>query len=97
MQALDPASGIFLWKQCLSPAFGVMAPVIVVPVLVVASAGPAFFGLDATKGTIAYTYKDTSKDSTIDGAAMIAHDILYMGNLDHFPNGSIHTLLSQTC
>jgi outer membrane protein assembly factor BamB len=82
VRALDPATGTFLWQQCLSSAFRVMAPVITVPGLVVASAGPAFFVLDARQGTIVYRYQDTSKDSTFDGAATIAHGTLYIGNLD---------------
>jgi hypothetical protein len=59
-----------------------MAPPILVPGLVVASAGPSFFVLDATQGTMVFAYQDTAKDSTYDGAATIAHDILSIGNLD---------------
>jgi outer membrane protein assembly factor BamB len=82
VRALNPATGTFLWQLCLSSAFRVMAPVIVVPGLVVASAGPSFYVLDAAQGTIIFEYTDTSKDSTFDGAATIAHGMLYIGNLD---------------
>ena len=82
LRALDPATGAFLWQHCLSSAFRVMAPPITVPGLVVASAGPSFFVLDATQGTTLFTYQDTGKDSTFDGAATIAHGALYVGNLD---------------
>jgi len=58
-----------------------MAPQIVVPGLVVASAGPWFFVLDAPQGTSIFAYQDTSKDSTLDGAATIAHGMLCMGTL----------------
>jgi len=40
------------------------------------------FVLDATQGTTIFAYQDTAKDSTFDGAATIAHGILYIGNLD---------------
>lgn len=82
MRALDPATGTFLWERCLSSAYRVMAPPILVPGLVVASAGPSFFVLDATQGTIVFAYQDTTKDSTFNGAATIAHGMLYIGNLD---------------
>ncbi len=82
MRALDPATGAFLWQHCLSSAYRVMAPPILVPGLVVASAGPSFFVLDAAQGTTVFAYQDTTKDSTFDGAATIAHDMLYLGNLD---------------
>ena len=52
------------------------------PGLVVASVGPSFFVLDATQGTTVFAYQDTAKDSTFDGAATIAHGMLYIGNLD---------------
>ncbi len=82
VRALDPATGTFLWQRCLSSAYRVMAPPILVPGLVVASAGPSFFVLDATQGTTVFAYQDTTKDSTFDGAATIAHGMLSIGNLD---------------
>ena len=82
VRALDPATGNFFWQHCLSSAYRVMAPPILVPGLVVASAGPSFFVLDATQGTIVFAYQDTTKDSTFNGAATIAHGMLYIGNLD---------------
>jgi outer membrane protein assembly factor BamB len=82
VHALDPATGAFFWQHCLSSAYRVMAPLIVVPGLVVASAGPSFFVLDATQGTTVFAYHDTTNDSTFDGAATIAHGMLYIGNLD---------------
>jgi len=82
LRALDPATGTFLWQQCLSSAFRVMAPPILVSGLVVASAGPSFFAVDAAQGTIVFAYQDNTKDSTFDGAATIAHSTLYIGNLD---------------
>jgi outer membrane protein assembly factor BamB len=82
MRALDPATGTFLWQHCLSSTYRVMAPPILVPGLVVASAGPSFFILDTTQGDTVFSYQDTTKDSTFNGAATIAHDKLYIGNLD---------------
>lgn len=82
VRALDPTTGSFLWQHCLSSAYRVMAPPILVPGLVVASAGPSFFVLDATQGSTLFAYQDASKDSTFNGAATIAHGMLYIGNLD---------------
>jgi outer membrane protein assembly factor BamB len=82
VRALDPATGSYLWERCLSTAYRVLAPPIVVPGLVVASAGPSFFVLDAVQGIMLFSYHDASKDSTFDGAATIAHGVLYIGNLD---------------
>src|SRR5207247_6907242 len=42
VRALDPATGTFLWQHCLSSAYRVMAPPILVHGLVVSSAGPSF-------------------------------------------------------
>ncbi len=82
LRALDPATGAYLWEHCLSPAYRVMAPPIGVPGLVVASAGPSFFVLGATNGATLFRYEDDSEDSTFDGAATIAHGMLFIGNLD---------------
>jgi polyvinyl alcohol dehydrogenase (cytochrome) len=79
---LNPATGSFLWQHCLSEAYRVMAPLILVPGLVVAAAGPTFFVLDATNGKTLFEYNDFSKNSTFDGAATIADGVLYIGNLD---------------
>jgi polyvinyl alcohol dehydrogenase (cytochrome) len=82
VRALDPATGTFRWERCLSAAYRVMAPPVLVPGLVVAAAGPSFFVLDATQGTTVFMYQDNVKDSTFDDAAAIAHGMLYIGNLD---------------
>lgn len=82
LRALDPATGAFLWERCLSSAYRVLAPPIGVPGLVVASAGPTFFVLDATNGALLFAYQDSSKGSAFDGAAAVAHGLLYIGNLD---------------
>ncbi len=82
VREVDPATGAYLWQHCLSTAYRVMAPLIIVPGLVVAAAGPSFFVLNESDGTTLFTYQDTSKDSTFDGAATIAHGVLYIGNLD---------------
>lgn len=82
VRAVDPATGSFLWQHCLSVAYRVMAPLILVPGLVVAPAGSSFFVLDAVDGTILFAYVDASKNSTFDGAATIVAGVLYIGNLD---------------
>jgi polyvinyl alcohol dehydrogenase (cytochrome) len=82
VRALDPATGAYLWQHCLSGAYRVMAPPIVLPGLVVASAGPSFFVLDATSGATLFRYQDNAKDSTFNGAATVAHGMLFIGNLD---------------
>jgi outer membrane protein assembly factor BamB len=82
VRELDPATGASRWQHCLSTAYRVMAPLIVVPGLVVVAAGPSFFVLDGTDGTTLFAYQDAAKDSTFDGAATIAHGVLYLGNLD---------------
>lgn len=82
VREVDPATGAYRWQRCLSTAYRVMAPLIVVPGLVVAAAGPSFFVFNETNGTTLFAYQDTAKDSTFDGAATIAHGVLYLGNLD---------------
>lgn len=82
VREVDPATGAYRWQRCLSTAYRVMAPLIVVPGLVVASAGQSLFVLNGTDGIRLFAYQDTAKDSSFDGAAMIAHGVLYIGNLD---------------
>lgn len=82
VRALDPSSGAFLWQSCLSIAYRVMAPPIVIPGLVIAAAGPDFFALDASTGSRRFAYHDPSPNAIFVGAATVAHGSLYIGDLD---------------
>ncbi|HJT59766.1 MAG TPA: PQQ-binding-like beta-propeller repeat protein [Ktedonobacteraceae bacterium] len=82
IRALDPATGKYLWQHCLSSAYRVLAGVTAIPGLVAVAVGTQVVIVDATNGATRFSYHDTSKDSTFDGAPTIAHGVMYVGNLD---------------
>ena len=81
VRALDPATGHAIWEGCLS-VWRVLAPVTVVPGVVVVAQGEQIFAVNATTGDILFSFKDTSNSSAFDGGPTIAHGMLYIGNLD---------------
>jgi outer membrane protein assembly factor BamB len=81
VRALDPATGAYLWEQCLTDGT-VLAAVIVVPGVVVVEDGSAMVVLAAASGQTLFSYKDHTKSSVFYGAASISNGMLYVGNFD---------------
>jgi polyvinyl alcohol dehydrogenase (cytochrome) len=94
IRALDPATGRYLWEHCLSSAYRVLAAVTAIPGLVAVAVGTLVVIVDADDGTTRFSFRDTARDSTFDGAPTIAHEAMYVGNLD----GTLYafTLPTQT-
>jgi polyvinyl alcohol dehydrogenase (cytochrome) len=94
IRALEPATGRYLWERCLSSAYRVLAGVMAIPELVAVAVGTLVVMVNAEDGTTRFSYRDTARDSTFDGAPMIAHGAMYAGNLD----GTLYafTLSAQT-
>ena len=80
LRALNPASGAFLWQDCLG--HDVPAPVIAVPGLVEVGSGPSFIIVDATTGKQLFSFQDTHPNSNFAGPASISNGVLYQGNID---------------
>ena len=81
LRALNPATGIARWEDCLQDG-PVLAAVTAVPGLVIVEEGPVFRVINATTGKTLFSYKDSQDDSDFYGGATIAHGVLYIGNMD---------------
>lgn len=79
LRALAPTTGAFLWQVCLSDG-EVLAPVTVVPGVVVVEAGHRVILVDASSGKSLFAYKDTRPGAIFWGGSSIAHGALYVGN-----------------
>jgi outer membrane protein assembly factor BamB len=80
LRALNPASGAFLWQDCLG--HDVPAPVIAVPGLVEVGSGPSLIIVNATTGNQLFSFQDTHPNSNFAGPASISNGVLYQGNID---------------
>ena len=80
LRALNPASGAFLWEDCLN--FDPIGPVIGVPGLVELGVGTSIMIFDTTNGNQLFKYSDTNKNSNFEGPGTISNGVLYHGNLD---------------
>jgi polyvinyl alcohol dehydrogenase (cytochrome) len=80
LQAMDPATGAFLWQDCLPN--DPLAPVISVPGLVEFEAGLFVRIVNSATGKALFTYKDSSANSTFWAPASISNGVLYLGNKD---------------
>ena len=80
LRALNPASGAFLWQDCLNQL--PLDPVISVPGLVVVGFGNTFNVDNASNGNVLFTFQDTTTKSNFQGAATILNGVLYEGNND---------------
>lgn len=82
LRALNPATGKFIWQDCLSS--DVLSPVTVVPGLAVAGGGTSFIIVNAQTGKQLFHFLDTLKGSNFLGPASISNGILYQGNKDGY-------------
>ena len=80
LRALNPASGAFLWQDCLNKL--PLDPAITVPGLVVVGFGNTFNVDNASNGKVLFTFQDTNTNSKFQGAATIVNGVLYQGNND---------------
>jgi len=81
VRALNPATGAYLWQDCLTNGT-VLAAVTAVPGVVVVEDGSTMVLLNATSGQILFSYKDSTRGSVFYGAASISNGVLYVGNFD---------------
>lgn len=81
LRALDPANGHYIWEHCLGDARS-MAPLAVVPGVVVVGEGHYVTVVDAETGDTLFVFTDTRAGSIFYGAPSIAHAMLFIGNMD---------------
>jgi len=76
-QALDPATGSYLWRRCLS--FGAInGAIVVVPGVAIISDDNAFLAIATATGKTLFTY--SSKNVSFIGPASISNGVLYIGS-----------------
>ncbi len=80
VRALNPATGAFLWEDCLS--HDVIAPVIGVPGLVEVGSGTSLMVVNASTGGQMFSFQDTNTKSSFSGPGSISNGVLYHGNMD---------------
>lgn len=81
LRALDPASGAFLWQDCL--AAGVQSSIMAVPGLIAIGTGANIIVVNATTGKQLFTFHDTTGGGArFVSSATIVNGALYQGNLD---------------
>lgn len=81
IQALNPASGAFIWQRCLmnGPVLGAVTEV---PGVLAVGQGSNLTVLLASSGKTLFHYQDTTSGSVFYGAASISNGVLYIGNGD---------------
>lgn len=85
LQALDPATGSFIWRDCF-PSGNVLGAVTAVPGVAVVGAGPTMEVISTASGQTLFSYQDTSSGAIFYGAASIANGVLYIGDT----NGNLY-------
>ncbi|HLJ32518.1 MAG TPA: PQQ-binding-like beta-propeller repeat protein [Ktedonobacteraceae bacterium] len=80
LRSLNPATGAFIWQDCLS--FDPRGTVTMVPGLAEVGAGTSFIVVNATTGAQLFSYSDTANKSDFLGPCSIANGQLYQGNID---------------
>ena len=84
LRALNPATGAFLWQDCLT-AGPVLAAVTAVPGVAVVGAGPDLVAIATASGNTLFTSTDSS-GATFYGGASISNGVLYVGDT----NGNLY-------
>ncbi len=82
IRAVNPASGAFIWADCLSA--DVFGPVTAVSGLAEVGAGTSFMLVSTTTGKKLFSFQDTSMSSRFLGPGSISNGILYHGNTDGY-------------
>lgn len=78
LSAINPADGTFQWRDCLpdTPALWAMS----VPGLVVVGSGAVFSVVNATDGTVLFSFTNTRPGAVFQGSATIDNGVLYIGD-----------------
>jgi outer membrane protein assembly factor BamB len=81
LDALQPANGDFVWRDCLRDG-PVIGAVTAVPGLAFLGEGAFFKAFDTSTGNTLFTYHDTGSGSNFWGPAGISNGTVYIGNQD---------------
>jgi outer membrane protein assembly factor BamB len=81
IQAVDPATGAYIWQRCLNDG-AVLGPVSLVPGVAIVEAGKDILLLDMTTGQTLNTLTDTRGNSRYFSGASVSNGVLYATNMD---------------
>lgn len=81
VQKVDPATGAYIWQQCLNDG-PVLAPVTLIPGVAVVAAGKDVLMISTKTGQTLATLSDTRGNSRYFGGASVSNGVLYIGNMD---------------
>lgn len=81
IQAVDPATGLFLWQRCLNDG-AVLGPVSLITGVAIVEAGKDVLLLDTATGQTLNTLTDTHNNSRYFAGASVSNGILYTTNMD---------------
>jgi polyvinyl alcohol dehydrogenase (cytochrome) len=82
LRALDPATGNFLWQDCLPS--DVLGPVTAIPGVLEVGTHSFLFVMDAATGNQLFSFQDKTIKANFLGPGCIADGILYHGNTDGY-------------
>ena len=81
VQAVDPATGAFIWQRCLQDG-AVLAPITLIPGVAVVTAGKDVLLFNTDSGQIIKTLTDSRGNSRYFAGAAVSNGVLYVGNMD---------------
>jgi polyvinyl alcohol dehydrogenase (cytochrome) len=84
LNALNPATGAFIWRHCMTDG-ALYAAVMAVPGVAVIGEGPFIIVVDTKTGNTLFRYHNTSDNFV--GAGTISNGVLYFGA--YAPNGGV--------
>jgi outer membrane protein assembly factor BamB len=81
LRALDPATGVSTWEQCLKVG-PVLGAVTAAPGLLIVGEGAHLLVVAADTGHILFNYTDSHRGALIYGAASLSLGVIYIGGAD---------------
>ncbi len=81
IQALDPATGHFIWQTCLQSG-PVLGAVSLIPGIAFVDEGAKIVAVNTSNGALLYTYLDSASGSFFWGSSSVANGLVVQGNQD---------------
>jgi polyvinyl alcohol dehydrogenase (cytochrome) len=82
LRALNPATGSFLWQDCLQAA--VLGAVTLIPGLAEVGGGSSLTLVQVKTGKLLFSFQDTMTNADFLGPGSISDGVLYQGNYDGY-------------
>jgi len=79
LRKVDPATGKFIWEQCMTSG-PVLGAVTIVPGVAVVGNGSSLVVVNTVTGATLFSYHNTNNGAVFFGAASISNGVLYIGD-----------------